>query len=503
MREVKEMRMELLQQLKRYMGEANMAGAARCAQRLHQVLPDKGDLMNNGVFVAYGGGKDSSYMVAFVRLIQLLLFEQYSCTFKVQVATNRHAGMPQAVMDNIDSVYKALRLYEDPDVETLVIDGQRITAFDRMLPLPEQIRETNRNDMLMTGHRCQGDARPTFCNACNLSMVNSFGVALSYGKGPDIIVTGDSPQEQRAYARWIKRLVSTFHLPKHAGKDFKTFLRSVDDISQHYFADIHGDNEEQLQMHRVAYEGIQKEPLFFSIYEDTPYRAGDHWDLLVQFLGFQFDELAFSFTESDCANPALMAHLRGLKVEQVYGRTYKEGIEEYVAFALQLMRQKDIPEHLIEIAKDRYRDDEAIQEMRAKISRYTEDVYGLTEEHLVCMVFSPFAERAKNLEQYLQARRPDLLGRIPAIHALLSAEGAEVADAQRDLHHLLTALSGFTLPQLQRLYQADLVPSTLQVQDRLEKSPIAVVRRGDPHQAVIQTRPAPDGEVREEIITGR
>jgi hypothetical protein len=29
---------------------------------------------------------------------------------------------------------------------------------------------------------------------------------------------------------------------------------------------------------------------------------------------------AFSFTESDCANPTLMAHLRGLKCERLYGR---------------------------------------------------------------------------------------------------------------------------------------------------------------------------------------
>lgn len=43
------------------------------------------------------------------------------------------------------------------------------------------------------------------------------------------------------------------------------------------------------------------------------------WPLLTEFLGFRFDDLAFHFSESDCANPLLMAHMRGLQAQYVRG----------------------------------------------------------------------------------------------------------------------------------------------------------------------------------------
>jgi hypothetical protein len=70
-------------------------------------------------------------------------------------------------------------------------------------------------------------------------------------------------------------------------------------------------------------------------------------EMLTGFLGFRFDDLAFSFTESDCGNPALMAHLRGLKAERLFRRSYDEGMAEYIAFALDLMRRKDFPPQLV------------------------------------------------------------------------------------------------------------------------------------------------------------
>jgi len=53
--------------------------------------------------VAYGGGKDSSYTLAFVRAMQLILFRVHGSTFQLRVATNRHAGMPRAVLENVDA----------------------------------------------------------------------------------------------------------------------------------------------------------------------------------------------------------------------------------------------------------------------------------------------------------------------------------------------------------------------------------------------------------------
>ena len=348
---------------------ANLDAAMRCGARLADALPQRADLAENLVMVAYGGGKDSSYTLAFVRAIQLILHRVYGVTFRLRVATNRHAGMPQAVLDNIDRAYQALRLTEDPDCELLLIDGNEVTPFSAQTPQRESVVLRNRLDILMTGHRTFADGRPTFCNACNLSVVNSFGLAAAYGAGADLIITGDSLDEQRAYTRWVNRLGRRLAPSAAPGARAKSggiarLLSVVDGIAQAYFADIHGPDASDLIAERRVTADVPERLKFFSIYADTAYAAGDHLQLLTGFLGFQFDDLAFSFTESDCGNPALMAHLRGLKCERVYERSYGEGMREYVRFALGLMRTKDYPADLIDLMRARYEGPGAIDRMR-------------------------------------------------------------------------------------------------------------------------------------------
>src|SRR5690348_10474603 len=66
----------------------HVEGARRCAARLRERLPHRNALQRNKVLVAYGGGKDSTYTVAFVRLMQLLLHGIHGDTFRMRVATN-------------------------------------------------------------------------------------------------------------------------------------------------------------------------------------------------------------------------------------------------------------------------------------------------------------------------------------------------------------------------------------------------------------------------------
>jgi hypothetical protein len=151
--------------LRQAMPAANFAAALRCAARLQDALPHRDDLHRNLVLVAFGGGKDSAYTVAFVRAMQLILHRVHGSTFRMRVATNRHAGMPRAVMENIHRPYEALRLYDDPGCELLLIDGNEVSRFDVDSPQREPVVRRNRLDILMTGHRTFGDGRPSFCNA--------------------------------------------------------------------------------------------------------------------------------------------------------------------------------------------------------------------------------------------------------------------------------------------------------------------------------------------------
>lgn len=490
---VAQLRSRALAELRAALPEANLAAAQRCATRLLAALPHQDQLERNLVMVAYGGGKDSSYTLAFVRTMQLLLLEEHGSTFRLRSATNRHAGMPRAVLENIDREYQALRLVDDPDCELLLIDGNEVSVFDVDSPQREAVVNRNRLDILMTGHRTFADGRPTFCNACNLSVVNSFGVAASHGGGADLMITGDSQQEQRQYTVWVGRLARRLNPGRTpTGTGLGRLLSTVDGISQGYFADIHGaDSLDAIAERRVSSD-VPERLRFFSIYDDTEYASGDHLELLTGFLGFQFDDIAFSFTESDCGNPALMAHLRGLKCERVYRRSYAEGMQEYVDFALGLMRSKDIPPHLVEHMRTRYTGPGAIERMRGSAQDYAWQTFALTEDQLVCMAYSPFADKAAGLARFLDQEHPALAGQLGAVETLLAGDAEEPAQLRDELERI----SGLALAQLRVLYRSPLRGGSA-------ADAIDTVLVGDPHKALILTRFSEHGPDTLEQISGR
>jgi hypothetical protein len=481
---------QAFQELRAALPPANLEAALRCSARLQAELPHRSRLDRNLVLVAYGGGKDSSYTLAFVRAMQLILYRVHGTTFRMRVATNRHAGMPRAVLENVDRAYRALRLTTDPDCELLLIDGNEVTPFDVDTPQRDHVVRRNRLDILMTGHRTFADGRPTFCNACNLSVVNSFGLAAAYGSGADLFITGDSTREQRQYTAWVGRLSRRLGASGGQGSGFGRLLAEIDGISQVYFADIHGSDATDAIAERRVASGVPDRLRFFSIYTDTEYAAGDHMDLLTGFLGFEFDDVAFSFTESDCGNPALMAHLRGLKCERLFQRSYAEGMAEYVEFALGLMRHKDYPAELVDLMRNRYEGPDAISRMRRAASDYALETFGLGEEQLVCMAYSPFADKGAGLDEFLEREHPALAARAAEVHALLAGDSDDVPDLAAELERI----SGLELARLRVLYRSPV---------RRPGEVIDVVLAGDPHKGVIQTRHTQNGPITFEQISGR
>ncbi|MGW0468231.1 PqqD family protein [Streptomyces sp. NPDC003027] len=491
-------RSQALNSLLGFLSPQDHEAARSTAKRLDACLREQGARNGGTVLVAYGGGKDSSYTLAFVRTVQLLFTEKYGRPFLLRSATNRHAGMPRAVMENIDRAYRALGMHQDPACELLIIDGNTVRPFQVDVPQSKAVAARNRADILMTGHRTAAEARPTFCNACNLSMANAFGLAAAYGEGADLIVTGDSADEQRAYTAWIHRLAR--QVPRSDdGRDrrgFPAVLGALDDVARAYFRDIHGDGARASEPeHGVAFD-VPAELRFFSIYGDTSYDAGSHWKLLTEHLGFVFDDLAFSFTESDCANPALMAHLRGLKAEHMFGREYREGLREYADFALRLMRRKEFPQHLIDVMAERYASPDAHELLRDKVNSFARDAYGIGERQLVCMVHSPFTARGSGLGRYLEGQAPYLVRQQSAIHELLRGPepggNAGTPNGRQGLQQELESLSGLTLAQLRWLYAGDMLPSL-----------VLSILKGDPHKAPIRTRHSSDGPEITETISGR
>jgi hypothetical protein len=491
-----EVRSGLLAELLSWMSPDDRMAVERCADRLHASLPRPDDLTSNIVMVMYGGGKDSSFVVAFTRAVQLTLAARHAATFTLRVATNFQPGMAIGVTANIDRVYRALSLFEDSQVELVAVVGQEWGPYRPGFKMPASLLDRYRLSILMNGHHTAASNRATFCNACNMSMVQSFAVALGAGRAADVIITGDSEVERSSYLKAVRRVACELRLARPSSDGFKGFVQQFAAIAGSYADQVYGSTAGTEIVETIDPERIPGQPDFFSLFADTKYDAGSHWELLTGFLGFRFDTLAFSFSETDCSNPALMAHLRGLKAKRLWGRPYCEGVAEYRDYALALMRHKDFPGPLLSAMAERYTGTEAIEWMQQQAAAYAEEVLGLGETQLVCMLYAPFVEAGRNLGRYLAAEQTAHAGHEGDFRDVLrgvKSVGKEVS--------LLEAWSGLSLDHLRHLYRSRLSDNSGSGVTFV--GPIRVLFRRDPHQAEMVTRHQPSGPLLVEIESGR
>jgi hypothetical protein len=487
---------QVLQRLLSYFNRAERTALQLLIQRL---IVAAGGIENIGtykVLVAFSGGKDSAYTVALLRAAQLSIAGRAPATFHLRVANMRHAGMTSAVMANIHRCYSALFLHDDPRVELLVVDHQYVQGFEPDLPFSSAGREQNRSDMLLGGHLTAGDARTTFCNSCYLGMAEFLGRAACWGDGVDAVLSGDSLKEQKQYATWIMRLA------RHEGQAIKnwhtlgfiTALNTIDSVGRAYYRELYGEEAQPagLMVRPLGYPNKPVAPAFLTVADLIGFRLEEHWALLTDFLGFRFDDLAFSFSESDCANPLLMAHMRGLKAQFVQGRAYADGIAEYLELAAEMMRRKRMPRRLIDQALAAYDHPDKLEERRALAAGYAQEAFGLSESQLVCLLFAPFVDAGAQLEAFLRTCHPGMLVALADLHRALSGHSAPDQVIQ-----WLVDVSGLSLKGLQNLYEKRRVDFSD------DSSIIARVRASDPDKGHVMTVDLHTGEAVSELISGR
>jgi hypothetical protein len=117
--------------------------------------------------------------------------------------------------------------------------------------------------------------------------------------------------------------------------------------------------------------------------------------------------------------------------------------------------------------------------MRESVADYAWQAFNLSEQNLVCMAYSPFADGAAGLDRYLRHEQTHLAASSPAIHALL--KGAD----NPDLASKLESISGLPVDKLSILYNGPLWPPS---PDGSKTGLLPAILEGDPHQAVIVTR---------------
>jgi len=487
---------QVLQRLLSYFSRAERTALQLLIQRLIVAAGGIERIGSYKVMLAFSGGKDSAYTLAFLRAAQLSIAGRAPATFNLRVATMRHAGMSTVVMDNIHRCYSALFVYDDPRAELLVVDQHYVQPFEPDLPFSTLGKEQNRSDMLLGGHLTAGDGRTTFCNSCYLGMADFFGRAACWGSGVDAVVSGDSRKEQKQYVTWIMRIAqrSGQAVGNWRQQNFNSVLKIIGSVGQAYYRELYGDDSQPgLQAkHLFSYPNKSIIPAFIAVNDLVSGKVESHWSLLTEFLGFRFEDLAFSFSESDCANPLLMAHMHGLKALFVHNREYADGITEYLALAKSLMRRKQMPPRLIDQAMAAYDSEEKITARRELANTFAQEAFGLSEAQLVCMVFAPFVDSGRELEAFLRRCHPGMLVALPDLHKAMLGQ-----PVPEQVLQWLNDISGLTLAGLQNLYGKQRVdfndPGTL----------IARVRAGDPDKHRIMAFDPETGNTVAKIVSGR
>lgn len=485
------------QVLQRLLGYFDRAERTALQLLIQRVIVAAGGIEQIGDFkllVPFGGGKDGAYSLAFLRAAQLSIACRSPNSFNLRIANMRHAGMSSAVMDNINRCYSALFLHDDPRVELLVIDHQSVQRFEHDLPFTVAGRAQNCSDMLLSGHLTAGDCRTTFCHSCYLGMAEFLGCAAGWGEGVDAVLNAQPPEAHNHYTTWIMHLAQGTGEPivDWNKQPFNSVLKTIDDLSGAYYRELYGEDLQPAGLMPRPQGSSTKAmvPELLTVSDLIDCRVDYHWSMLTEFLGFRFDDLAFSFSESDCANPLLMAHIRGLKAQFLEEREYAHGVGEYLEFAKALMRRKRMPRRLIDQAMAAYDDGEKLQTRRELATDYAQDAFGLGEAQLVCLLFAPFVDKGAGLERFLRRCHPGMLVAQSDMHKALSGHAAP-----EQIMQWLADISGLSIERLQRLYGKRLIDFND------EQSIIAQVRAGEPDRQ--QSLNADTGDCVSDVISGR
>ena len=122
---------EVYSRLAKNIGEQQKKMAVKTLQRL-MVNCDHKSLDNIDILLPFGGGKDSAWTLAYVRLMQLLLKQDRGFSFRLHILIMIHPGVPAGVFDNIKNVFSALSIYDSDNIEVITaVRGGHYVKLDK------------------------------------------------------------------------------------------------------------------------------------------------------------------------------------------------------------------------------------------------------------------------------------------------------------------------------------------------------------------------------------
>ncbi len=308
------------------------------------------------------------------------------------------------------------------------------------------------------------------------------------------MITGDSRREVASYWKWVQRTAGLFSLPpidrREAG--WPALFGKLAEISDAYYGSLLGGAGGPYTFPHVVRDVVAA-PEYFGVFEEASYEYWTHQEFLEGFLGFRLREDAFNFTESDCRNPLLMAHLRGLLAD-FEGRGYVAGVREYLHLVTLLMERKSYSREMISLALAPYGDDAGILERRRLAEEHAWRQYRITPLQLRAMVASPLTDGMVRLESFLRWACPGDVALAPAVREYLEGIRRGGGAAESRVGRWVEEAFGLSAPSLRLLLGRSAVSGA-----GGGGTELGVLRAGDPHKTRLEVL----GQGANRIITGR
>jgi len=365
------------------------------------------------ILLAYGGGKDSTMLLTFLKYVQELFLKDSKNTFILHIVVHIHPGMTENVLRNIHNVFKKLELDEDCNVKiTFKSKSSLISAkqfikddFDSgKVLIPEAVKNEFKRELLLLGHLSKGLGRHTFCYTCNIDMIMSIiNYTLEQRGKIDYIVTGDSTKEQELYINWLKPIFrlnnsKSFEQNSYNSKSFFDDFIALQNLFRNYIGV--GNNKAGND------RKITKFPEILDVHRHVNFSiASSFKGMLEDELGFSFQNDSFNFSETDCFYPSIMAHMAGLKGEEK--NNYATYLKLHIDHVSEIMYNKGFPPDLIKQGLKDYIPDIS-SDKRDQIEKFLLNKFGIDENKLKALIYSPFLDNGKNLQLFIDKYKIDL-----------------------------------------------------------------------------------------------
>ncbi|MEG0859916.1 MAG: hypothetical protein RSD81_22900 [Pseudomonas sp.] len=446
---------QVLQRLLEHLTQAQKASLQLLIQRLIVAAGGIERIKDLRLMFIFDARQPSAQALACLRAAQLSIAARSPGTFQLRVATAWQAGMSPTAEANIDSTFSRLFMHDDPRVDLLVLDAGQLLPYDSRRPPSSGQQQAERQEWLLCGH-LSGDA-PLLANFASHGYLNLSELArqaLRWKGGVDAIISAESLSDRKRYLAWSRRSLRSADLlgvrPIHSCAT--SLLDGMGELRTRYLNLLQGEQEVSGQQPEpdTGYRPALRFITIDDLVADPDLAQGER---LSRFLGFCFDEQAFSCGRSGSANPLLLAHMQGLRAVFIDNTCYRDGIELHLQQIRHLMQRKGVPATLQTRVLDYWQPD-MLEQRRAQANDFALRAYGLSEAQLVCQLFGPFVGQGLQLETFLRRCHPGMLVAVPYLHKALRGQPAPEPVVQ-----WLLDISGLPLDVLRKLYEREPLPA--------------------------------------------